>query len=285
MGILNRFNEMVDKEMREAKAHKKKLVKGRPQDAEKVSEFSARLRRRMHYDLILADNTTKQALEVLEKKQNYAQRMLEYSEKFWKKAKKRQDYIKKKLKHSTDPSDEEKLLKEELDILQHIEFDAQRIDQALTEKREHDIKPLLVKAAHASKLINAEERIGALDPGVLKQYQVYEKSILEKISKLGISSYDLDEFKAVEKLMTDLKKETAMLNKKNRQLKSPSHKKRLKKRVNEILAEILILENMLKLSRIEKLSDRNFQKNAMKIYDVIKWLEDVEEQEKRIIGK
>jgi len=228
-------------------------------------------------DLILAKNAREQELGVLEKKQEFARRIHETITKFRKKSAKRMKRL-----ESSNATTERKIVEDEVNILKHIDLDATEIETHLKKSRAHDLQPLLSKASIMSKIINAEERMGAINPAILKQFKMYEESILKKLEKSGIETVKRDEFLAIQELIEDLRKETIVLE---QEFEKGRKTTKTRKRIQEVLAQRLMLENLLELARIEKLEDAKIKKNAIKIYDILHRINNLEQREEQILKK
>jgi hypothetical protein len=187
---------------------------------------------------------------------------------------------KKQIEKDMEDAQQEKLLADEMEALQHIEQDVQKLQEYLRERRQHDLKPLLAKASMLSKMINAEERLGAVNPSILKQFQMYESSLIKKIEKNDMQSLKRDEFMAIEQYISDLQKERALLEK-----KYSSGNSRVKKRINETVAEELMLDNILRMASIVKLKDQKLKRNSIRLYDVLARIGRFEKEEEKVLEK
>jgi len=279
--ILMRFISELRNKLSPTKRHARKdsrklqmSVSGTTRDS--LNKMAKTAQQELEFDLVLAKNSRSQSIAVLEKKLKFAQNIQKLAEHFSTKAEKRQ----KVLDRLMTSSDEQNLLRDELVVLKHIASDEDTIEKLLEHRREHDLKPLIAKANMVSKMIIAEERAGAINPAILKQFQVYESSILERLKSVDAISIMRDEFKSLQALLNDLKKETAMLKKKYN--KGPRNKN-LMNRIEETIAEQLILENVIKMSAIRRLDDHNLMKNSLKIYDIIDKIHNLEQKEKDIL--
>jgi len=203
-------------------------------------------------DIMLAKNAEDQEVAVLEKKRKLAEMVLDFSKKFEKRSKSR---VKE-----TSSKDEERLINDEVATLEHIKADANKLEKQLQEKRDHDLAPLLTKASMAMKMLIAREK--KPDPSIFKQFQFYETAIMQKLK--DDDDLKKDEFESIKHLIDDLKEERSVLEAKYQQ-----GDKSIKKRVNETIAQQLMLENLLRMTTVLSMTDEKLRKNAVRLYNAM----------------
>jgi len=241
---------------------------------DELNKLAKNVERELEFDLILARNARNQELAVLEQKEAFARNVMKKIEKFKKKAGKRRKRLEK-------GSEEESVVADEIDALDHIEQDSERIYKALKKRRQHDLEPLLAKATMVSKIINAEERMGAINPKVLKQFKIYEDSLLKRLGQENMKDIKQDEFKAIGRLRSDLRKETEILERRFAKKRS----KMTQKRMNEALAQRLMLDNLLHLAAVDKTEEIEIKKASVRIYDALARIANLEAAEEKVMKK
>jgi hypothetical protein len=291
----DKFNELFSKAGRDARKDSKAfLEKKSTKQKSELNKINNQTISDITYGLRLAKNTSNQEIEILEKKEFLAKQLLKNIDKFWKKSEDRHKEILKfvnKVKKKNpniniyELSEEEKLIFNEESTLKHLKKDAYRINETLKKKRDNDLLPLLAKANHISKMIIYEENKGAVNPRLLKEFQIYEDHILKKINYKEVNSYQLDEFKTIKRIIQNLKHEINVLIQEKDRTRNKKEKKRIKKRVNIALAQQLILKNILHLADINNMKHSHLRKNALEIYNVLKLIHNVETKEEQILEK
>jgi hypothetical protein len=292
---VDKFNELFSKAGRDARKDSKEFLgKRSPKQKSELNKVNNKTISDITYGLRLAKNSSNQEIEILEKKAFLAKKLLKNIDKFWGKTEGRHKEILgfvEKIRRKNpeikihELSEEEKLIFNEESTLKHLKEDADRINKTLMKKRDHDLKPLLAKANHISKMIIYEENKGVVNPRLLKEFQIYENSILKKINYKEVTSYQLDEFKTIKRIIQDLKHEIDILLKEKERTRYKKERKRIKRRVNEALAQQLILKNILHLTDINNMKHTHIRKNALEIYNVLKLIHNVETKERDILEK
>ena len=292
---VDKFNELFSKAGRDARKDSKEFLgKRSPKQKSELNKVNNKTISDITYGLRLAKNSSNQEIEILEKKAFLAKKLLKNIDKFWGKTEGRHKEILgfvEKIRRKNpeikihELSEEEKLIFNEESTLKHLKEDADRINKTLMKKRDHDLKPLLAKANHISKMIIYEENKGVVNPRLLKEFQIYENSILKKINYKEVTSYQLDEFKTIKRIIQDLKHEIDILLKEKERTRYKKERKRIKRRVNEALAQQLILKNILHLTDINNMKHTHIRKNALEIYNVLKLIHNVETKEEQILEK
>jgi hypothetical protein len=235
--------------------------------------------------LKLADNVDRQSLEVLRRKEQLARNLKKVSARFWKRQEKRIVQVKNLVRERPE-TQEQKLLSDEAATLHHILDDTDRIQELVREHRLNDIEPLIAKANHAAKIINVEERMRAVNPDLLREFDTYEKAVQKQLAAADDLAHHMenDEFEAMKQLLRTLRKETIVLQQESWQAQ-PRERKVLDRRMKQIIASSLMLENALELATCEDVKDKRIRERAIKVYELLEWLRKVDESERQLIGK
>ena len=265
-GLLHRIALLFSKDAREADRDVRGLEQTVGKDRlQRLAEYEHRLSPVLTGSIQHAANIASQSVNVLSQKERLAEKLERMAEK-WQKA-------------SSEASGSRPVHENEL--CQHLRTDIQRIAGMLRQERTHDLEPMLAKANHLVKIINLEQRAGAVNPTVLKEFEVYERSLLKKIAAAEHLAKELqaDEFKAIRRFIYDLKQESAALDLAYR----TSRQRSVKKRMQQIIAERLMLENILQMACVETVEQAHLHTQALAIYDTLEWLSNVHEKEQGII--
>jgi len=280
-----------------ASAASKKIVsKLGPTARMSLQAISKQVRPGLKQGLRYAKNVNKQSVKTLGKKANLSQRVFRKSRRFWKWGNRRMNQLKTRMqelqkRNLADPQeaalvqDEFNTLKTEQRAFEHLEADEQNIKNEFKKTRNHDLKPLLKKANHAAKLAKLEDGMGAIDPAVLEEYSKVEGDLLKKINEEEAfeQKVEQDEFEMMKVLLSSLMRENQDLKQQLQRQNQKKQQQQTKRRMNQALAEIYMLQHALQLAENERINEEILRKRALKIYALVEWLKKVGASEQAVI--
>jgi hypothetical protein len=294
---LQTFLNILKPTARAAVAGSSKVLKGvGPVAKRSLKAISESIKPALRKGLKFSKNIGKQSVKVLKKKQRLAHRVFQKSRRFWRWGNRRLRQVKKRVGElettkGADPKeiavleDERKMLTAEQGAIQHLQADEKAIETEFKKTRRHDLKPLLKKSNHVAKMINIENRKGAIDPDLLKRFSSYEKELLDKVKEETDfqQKVEEDEFKMMKLLIASLTREVRDLKEQAKMEGNKKETNRIKRRTKQDLAEIYMLQHALHLGEKEDLNEEILRKKALQMYAIMEWLKKVEMKERVIL--
>lgn len=180
------------------------------------------------------------------------------------------------------------LLNRERLALRRIEQSSSRIENMLRQKRKTDIEPMVAKGSNSAQMVAAQSNQGAIDPDVLRQFELQEARLLQRLNTRDdiTISLERDEFSAIEQVISLLVEEINNLRATIRaEREDPQNSMALQRRLNEAIVELNILQNVKQLSKKQRVSEDALRARSLQAYKSVSWLNSVEKQERAIIKR
>ena len=280
-----------------AKGSQAMLSKAGPTGARSLRAISKQAAPTLKKGFKFSRNIGRQSLKVLRKKERLAGTVYKMSKNFWKWGNKRVTAVKGRLEQLKRESggegsreaavlaDEQHWLFMEQRAFQSLQADENAVLKAFKQRRKHDLRPLLKKSNHAAKLAAWEDKAGAVDPNVLREYGAYELRLLRDIQAQGKWGRQIeeDEFKTMDMLRFSLIREYRDLGLQLIQETNPRIRAIIKRNMTKVEVEIYMLQNAKLLAEKGDQQEKQLRNKSSRIYNLISWLTKVEQKEDSIM--